>query len=85
MQELLRQLEQLPPLGGWVTDAACRGEAELFTAYPASRSAAARVAQIRDGCPVLATCEEYAGRYDVDGVWAGTWHNTHPKWTPASG
>jgi hypothetical protein len=80
LQELLEQLAKLPPLGEWVTLAACRGEPELFTAYPASKTAAAKVARICDSCPVRSTCDEYASRYDVDGVWAGTWHNTKPGW-----
>lgn len=78
---ILDSLATLPPIGRWVTDAACRGHGDVFTNYPRRPSVVDLVEQTCGGCPVRAACLAYAAQHDVDGVWAGKWHNTRPHYT----
>lgn len=69
-------------IGSWVTQAACRGTSRGFTSYPTSEPELLRVVQTFEGCPVWDQCEAYSGLYEVDGVWAGKWHNAGRKPLP---
>lgn len=53
---LLDDLAHLDPLGPWVSDAACRGLAEVFTERPAHRDELAVIERVCRRCPVRAEC-----------------------------
>lgn len=74
VQALADVLADLPPLGPWVTAAACRGQGEVFTSYPQRRAAVELVERTCRACPVRADCLAYADEHPSPGVWAGEWH-----------
>ena len=72
---VLDALESLPPVGRWVAEAACRGQGDLYSSYPATTAAAELVRVTCLACPVLAACERYSREHDVEGIWSGRWHS----------
>lgn len=80
---MLDELAALPRLGDWVTEAACRGLGDIYTA--ATRPDAAEMAVVERvcrRCPVRSDCATFADQHPVRGVYAGQWRST---WTFARG
>lgn len=75
LAELLEAIATLPPVGPWVTDAACRGQGDVFTSHPQSRAAQDLIRRTCLACPVIADCDRYSRRWPADGVWAGRWRS----------
>lgn len=80
---LFEVLAELPPLGPWVTEAACRGMPEVFADRPTGdeRSMVERVCR---RCPVLEDCRDFAARHVVFGVYAGEFHQTGQRFDTAA-
>jgi hypothetical protein len=55
--------------------ALCRGEPDVWDVANAAKVDVANAIRICQHCPELPACERYAaGRRDLVGVWAGTYH-----------
>ena len=69
-------------MGTWVSEAACRGQGQSFTTFPATRADAALIERTCEGCQVLSNCLSYASRHEVEGAWAGRWYEQGRKARP---
>lgn len=75
LAELARALVDLPPLGPWVTDAACGPlvDAEVWTADAPDVEELAVAVRVCRRCPVRRECASYAASAPVHGLWGGHW------------
>ena len=75
LDALLDDLAQLPPVGDWVTRAACQGMPETFVERPRDGAERSLVERVCRRCPVRVDCATFATENRVQGTYAGRWHN----------